>query len=286
MTVAEEARAKINLALHVIGRRPDGYHDLDMLVAFADVGDTVTLAPSDQDRFAIDGPMADGLGADDDNLVLRALRGFRALSGRAEPLAIRLTKRLPIASGIGGGSADAAATLRGLCRMDGLPTDDPALASLALSLGADVPMCLDGRPACVTGIGERIAPTAGRFSFGLLLANPRVGVSTPAVFRSLERRYNPPLPALPTFDKAADLAAFLATETRNDLEQPARAIVPAIGDVLAAIASLPGVRLARMSGSGATCFGLFDDRPTAEVAGVQLASEHPAWWVAPAETHF
>lgn len=281
MSIVEEARAKVNLALHVTGRRPDGYHELDMLVAFADTGDTVILTPSDQDRFDIDGPMAGEIEADVDNLVMQALRGFRETAGRSKPLAIRLTKRLPIASGIGGGSADAAATLRGLCRLHGLATEDPAIAALARSLGADVPMCLASQPARVTGIGERIAPTAGRLSFGLLLVNPRVGVSTPAVFRALDRRDNSPIPALPAFDGTTGLATFLSRETRNDLEAPAMAIAPVIVDVIAVLADLPGIRLARMSGSGATCFGLFDTREAAEAAGAQLATKHPAWWIEP-----
>lgn len=284
--VVEQARAKINLALHVTGRRPDGYHELDMLVAFVDVGDEVTLAPAGADRFDIAGPMAAGLAADADNLVLRAVRGFRALTGRTEPLAVRLVKRLPVASGIGGGSADAAATLRALCRLYDHPVDDPALARLALSLGADVPMCLVGRPARVSGVGERIEPAAGRLAFGLLLVNPGVGLSTPAVFGALERRDNPPLPALPAIGSAADLAAFLAADTRNDLEPPARKLAPAIGDVLAALAALPGVWLTRMSGSGATCFGLFDDKPAAEAAAARLVKDHPDWWVEPAEARF
>lgn len=286
MSIVEEARAKVNLALHVIGRRPDGYHELDMLVAFADAGDTVTLTPSDRDRFDIDGPMAGDIQADADNLVLRALRGFRKTTGRTEPLAIRLTKRLPVASGIGGGSADAAATLRGLCRLHDCRSDNPDITALARSLGADVPMCLTGLPAHVTGIGEQIAPTAGRLSFGLLLVNPRVSVSTPAVFKTLERRDNPPLPALPTINTLTDLTAFFIAETRNDLERPAKAIAPAIIDALADIASLPGVRLARMSGSGATCFGLFDDRPAAEAAAAIFAKQHPDWWIQPATSSF
>ena len=284
MPIVEEARAKVNLALHVTGRRPDGYHELDMLVAFADVGDSVTLATSDTDGFVIDGPMAKGLSTEADNLVLRALRGFRELTGRTEPLSVRLTKRLPVASGIGGGSADAAATLRGLCRLHGVPDNHRALVDLALSLGADVPMCLAGRPARVTGIGERIAPTAGRLEFGLLLVNPRVGVSTPAVFRALERRDNPGLPDLPYFETLDHLSAFLTEKTRNDLEAPARAIAPVISDVLSALWSLPGVRLARMSGSGATCFGLFADRSTAEAARARLAAKRLNWWVAPASS--
>ncbi|MCM5552457.1 4-(cytidine 5'-diphospho)-2-C-methyl-D-erythritol kinase [Pleomorphomonas sp. NRK KF1] len=286
MPIVEEARAKVNLALHVTGRRPDGYHDLDMLVVFADIGDSLTLAASEAERFLIDGPMAAGLSADADNLVLRALNGFREVTGRTEPLAIQLTKRLPVASGIGGGSADAAAALRGLCRLHGLPADDPALAALVLSLGADVPMCIASTPAHVGGVGDRITPTTGQLSFGLLLVNPRVGLSTPAAFRALERRDNPPLPPLPAFDTVERLAGFLAGETRNDLEPPARTIAPVIGDVLAALADLPGIRLARMSGSGATCFGLFDDKTSAERAALKLAREHPDWWIEPAAATF
>lgn len=282
--VVVEARAKVNLALHVTGRRPDGYHDLDMLVA--DVGDEITLTLAGADRFDVAGPMAAGLATDADNLVLQAVRGFRALTGRIEPLAVRLVKRLPVASGIGGGSADAAATLRALCRLYDHPADDPALATLALSLGADVPMCLSGRPARVSGVGERIEPAAGRLAFGLLLVNPGVGLSTPAVFGVLERRDNPPLPALPAIGSATDLAAFLAADTRNDLEPPARRLAPEIGNVLAALATLPGVRLARMSGSGATCFGLFDNKPAAEAAAERLAEDHPGWWVEPAASVF
>lgn len=286
MPIVEEARAKVNLALHVTGRRPDGYHDLDMLVAFADIGDSVTLAASDADRFVIDGPMAAGLSTDTGNLVLRALNGFRELTGRTGSLSIRLTKRLPVASGIGGGSADAAATLRGLCRLHHLPADDPALAAVALSLGADVPMCIASTPAHVGGVGERITPTSGRLSFGLLLVNPRFGVSTPAAFRALERRDNPPLPPLPAFETVGHFADFLANETRNDLEPAARAIAPVIDDVLAALADLPGIRLTRMSGSGATCFGLFDDKTSASKAGLRLATEHPDWWIEPARATF
>lgn len=286
MPIVEEALAKINLALHVVGRRPDGYHDLDMLVAFANVGDTVTLERGNEDRFEIDGPIAHELSASTDNLVLGALRGFRALTGQSQPVNIRLTKRLPIASGIGGGSADAAATLRGLCRLHGHRVDDPALATVALSLGADVPMCLGGRPGHILGVGEQIVPTAGSLSLGLLLVNPRVAVSTPAVFRALEQRNNPPLPPLPSFEAVSDLAAFLAAETRNDLEAPARNLAPAIADVLSAVAELPSIHLARMSGSGATCFGIFEDLKAAKSAGDRLAANYPGWWIEPAMSAF
>ncbi len=283
--ILELAPAKINFALHVTGRRENGYHDLDMLVAFADgIGDRLTVDPSPTDSFAITGPMAVHLAADGDNLVTRARDGFRTLTGWAEPVAITLEKQLPVASGIGGGSADAAATLRALCRLSG--HDPAALADLALSLGADVPMCLLGQPAHISGIGETIRPVALGHRYGLLLVNPGVAVSTPSVFRALERRDNPRLPDLPTGLAADAFAAFLATSTRNDLEAPARQLAPVIGDVLAELGTLAGTRLARMSGSGATCFGLFDDAENAEAAAAGIQVRHPDWWVAAGVTSF
>lgn len=285
--IIEDAPAKINLALHVTGRRADGYHDLDMLVAFADgIGDKLTVAPSSSDSFAITGPMAGNLSADGDNLVIRARDGFRRLTGRTGPIAITLEKRLPVASGIGGGSADAAATLRALCRLSGQDPSSPALAGLALSLGADVPMCLAGRPARILGIGETIRPMALGHRFGLLLVNPGLAVSTPSVFRALERRDNPPLPALPAGLSAGAFAAFVAADTRNDLEAPAKRLSPAIGDVLSELGGLPGIRLARMSGSGATCFGLFDDGKSAGTAAIAIRQSRPQWWVAAGRTGF
>jgi 4-diphosphocytidyl-2-C-methyl-D-erythritol kinase len=283
--ILELAPAKINLALHVTGRRENGYHDLDMLVAFADgIGDRLSVEPASSDSFAITGPMAVHLSADGDNLVIRARDGFRALTGWIEPVAVTLEKHLPVASGIGGGSADAAATLRALCRLSG---HDPAsLADLALSLGADVPMCLVGRPAHISGIGETIQPVASGHRYGLLLVNPGIAVSTPSVFRTLERRDNPPLPDLPTDLSAEAFAAYLAANTRNDLEPPARHLAPVISDVLAELDGLAGIRLARMSGSGATCFGLFDDAEHAEAAGDIVHLSHPDWWVASGLTSF
>lgn len=283
--ILELAPAKINLALHVTGRRENGYHDLDMLVAFADgIGDRLTVARSLTDSFSITGPMAVHLAADGDNLVIRARDGFRTVTGWSVPVAITLEKHLPVASGIGGGSADAAATLRALCRLSG---HDPAsLAGLALSLGADVPMCLVGRPAHISGIGEAIRPVASGHRYGLLLVNPGVAVSTPSVFRALERRDNPPLPDLPTALSAEAFAAYLAANTRNDLEPPARHLAPVITDVLAELDTLAGVRLTRMSGSGATCFGLFEDAASAEAAATAVHTGHPGWWVASGLTSF
>lgn len=269
--ITEFAPAKVNLALHVTGRRADGYHLLDSLVVFVDVGDVVTLQRSDRLSLEVTGPQACHVPLGDDNLVLRAAR----LMGGAA--ALRLDKQLPVASGLGGGSTDAAATLRGIARLHrrALPTGDAVLG-----LGADVPVCLAGRPARMTGIGEALTPWGGVPRGWLVLANPGVAVSTPEVFRQLDRRDNPPLPdALPHLATVADLALFLQQQ-RNDLQQPALRLAPVIAEVLTALASISGCCLARMSGSGATCFGLFADRAGAEAAAEAVRSAWPGWWVA------
>ncbi|MCF1708074.1 4-(cytidine 5'-diphospho)-2-C-methyl-D-erythritol kinase [Tabrizicola sp. J26] len=276
MAIDAFAPAKINLTLHITGRRADGYHLLDSLVAFAGVGDTVTAGRADQLSLRIDGPMAAGLSAGEDNLVLRAARLLAPNMGAA----LRLTKRLPVASGIGGGSADAAATLRALAELWTLPLPD---SGRVLSLGADVPVCLDGRPARMSGVGEIVEPLAAPLPQAwLVLANPGVAVSTPAVFAALERRDNPPMPdRLPDWPDAAGLAAFLIGQ-RNDMEAAAIRLLPVIADVKAALAAQPGCLVARMSGSGATCFGLFEDAAEASAAAGRLQQDHPGWWVAPA----
>ncbi len=279
MAVERPARAKINLALHVTGRRPDGYHMLDLLVAFAEVGDTIAAETAERLSLTIDGPMAAesaGLSADlsagADNLVLRAAR----LIGPDRTAAIRLTKRLPVASGIGGGSADAAATLLALADLWSLPL--PAPGDI-LSLGADVPVCLSGRPARMRGIGEIVKPLAAPLPpVWLVLANPGVAIPTPAVFAALTRRDNPALPeVLPAFPDAAALASFLATQ-RNDLAAPATALEPVIAATLAALSAQPGCLLARMSGSGATCFALFAAPAPAEAAAAAIRRSEPRWW--------
>lgn len=274
---AERAPAKVNLALHVTGRRPDGYHLLDTVVVHGGSADRVAVlrrppAPTVDGTTAMDlvigGPRAAGLAADADNLVLRAARLLEAEARRlgrsVAPVALRLDKHLPVASGIGGGSSDAAATLRLLDRVWGLDLGRDRLAALSLPLGADLPMCVWGTPLRARGIGEAIEPLAPLPPFRLVLANPGVPVATPAVFRALTRRDNPPLPDLPAgFADLDALVAWLAA-TRNDLEAPAIDLVPAIGETLAALRALPGCRVARMSGSGATCFALFEpdaDRP-------------------------
>lgn len=263
--VTEVAPAKLNLALHVTGRRGDGYHLLDSLVAFAELGDEIRLAPGA--GLHLTGPFADDLPAGG-NLCLAAARlmGVRA--------AITLEKRLPVASGLGGGSADAAAVLRGLARA-GLALPDPAQI---LVLGADVPACLDARPARMRGIGEILDPIAPLPALDLVLVNPGIAVSTPAVFGALTHRDDPPLPPLPA--RFADREALLdwLAGTHNALEAPARALVPAIGTALTALAD-QGAELARMSGSGASCFGIFPSRAQAEDAAAAIRDMHPDWWV-------
>lgn len=276
MAIDVFAPAKINLTLHVTGRRADGYHLLDSLVAFAGVGDTVTAEAADHLSLQIDGPMAAGLDAGDDNLVLRAARLLAPGGGAA----LRLTKRLPVASGIGGGSADAAATLRALARLWSLPLPDHART---LSLGADVPVCLDCRPARMRGVGEGIEPLVTPLPDAwLVLVNPGVAVSTPAVFAALDRRDNPPMPdRLPDWPDAGSLAAFLATQ-RNDMEAAAIRLEPVIAVAKEALAAQTGCLIARMSGSGATCFGLFGKAAEAKHAAEALKQDHPGWWVTPA----
>jgi len=270
----EFAPAKINLALHVAGRRGDGYHLLDSLVVFADVGDRITVKAADALSLTVTGPMAAGLTAGDDNLVLRAARAFGAAPGAA----ITLEKHLPVAAGIGGGSSDAAATLRALARLWQRPLPAP---TAVLALGADVPVCLAGRPARMTGIGAGLVPVMLPAAW-LVLVNPGVQLSTGAVFAGLKRHGHPAMPRdLPQFQGVADLAAFLRL-ARNDLEAPAIRLAPAIAQCKATLAAMSGCLLARMSGSGATCFGLFADPLTAHAAAHALQAAQPGWWVAAA----
>ena len=279
--VEANAHAKLNLYLHVVGRRPDGYHLLDSLIAFASVHDTVTVRSGRGLTLNIDGPFSAALNeAGEDNLALKAARGLATLTGRHADAALTLTKRLPIASGIGGGSADAAAALRALCRLWQVSPEPAALRGLALSLGADVPMCLEGLAARIGGIGEEIAPVAALPQVGLLLVNPLVAVPTPAVFKARQGDFSNRARSMSAPASLDDLVEYLSG-TRNDLEPPARAIAPVIGDALGAISGLAGCRLARMSGSGATCFGLFANEAAARRAGDALALIHPHWWIAP-----
>ena len=270
------APAKVNLALHVLGRRTDGYHVLDSLVVFASIGDHVRAEAAEGLSLSVTGPFAAALGNEPDNLVLRAARALAEAGGIAPRAHLTLDKHLPVASGIGGGSADAAAALRALAHLWRLEVPEPDMARLALRLGADVPVCLRGQPARMGGIGEELAAVPMLPPFGLLLVNPGVGVSTPAVFRARTGAFSRPLDLPTSWPDAAALAAWLA-ETGNDLEPPAISLQPVIGDVLARLRALPGCRLARMSGSGATCFGLFDSAGAAEAAARVVGG--PGWWV-------
>lgn len=272
------ARAKVNLYLHVTGRRADGYHLLDSLIVFADTGDEIALAPADRLSLAIDGPFAAELEAGPDNLVLRAAGALQELTGARAGASIRLTKNLPIASGIGGGSADAAATLAGLCGLWDVAPGRAALLRLAAQLGADVPVCLDGVPSFVGGIGEDLAPARGLPPSWLLLANPRVATPTPAVFKARQGSFSKPARWSEPPRDFAEFAARLRS-CGNDLTEPAIRVTPAIRDVLVALAGLPGCVLARLSGSGATCFGLFADEASARAAEAELRAAQPGWWV-------
>ncbi|MGR9475740.1 4-(cytidine 5'-diphospho)-2-C-methyl-D-erythritol kinase [Rhizobium leguminosarum] len=282
--IAEEARAKINLALHVTGQRPDGYHLLDMLVTFTDHGDRLDFMPSPTDEFTLSGRFGETLAGDGGtNLVLKARDLLReAIGPLAFPVRIHLEKNLPVASGIGGGSADAAATLRGLMRLWDTSLPEEALAALALKLGADVPMCLASRPLIARGIGEKIEPVPELPVLAVVLANPLKGVSTPEVFRRLATKNNPSLSLSPSRPQTADWLAAIAA-ARNDLEPPAREMVPEIA-VISAMLQAHGALLTRMSGSGATCFGIFATMAAAEDAAAALHDARPDWYFQATET--
>ncbi|WP_269932091.1 4-(cytidine 5'-diphospho)-2-C-methyl-D-erythritol kinase [Aminobacter sp. HY435] len=281
VSYAELAPAKINLALHVTGRRADGYHLLESLVVFAELGDRITVSPAGEDRFLVDGPFADNVPLDGGNLVLRARDALRTAFGAASapPVSIALEKNLPVASGIGGGSSDAAATMRALARFWRLPVAAAELARLGLPLGADLPMCLAARPLIARGIGERLEPVGQMPVLNMVLVNPGIAVETPKVFGALASRDNPPLARL--CDGLA-VRSWLSG-TRNDLEAPAMSIEPSIADVLDELRR-SGATFARMSGSGATCFGIYDDAATASRAAAHLAGDHPGWFTAATTT--
>ena len=272
------ARAKLNLYLHVLGRRGDGYHDLDSLVAFAAFGDRLTVAPAEDLTLEVDGPFAEALAGTGDTLVLRAARLLQARFEVAHGAAIRLEKRIPVAAGLGGGSSDAAAALRGLTRLWGLPARSDDLAALGLELGTDVPVCLARRPAFVGGIGERLEPAPPLPETGLVLANPRIPLSTPEVFAARQGPFSSPARWTQPVREPETLARLLQ-DRRNDLSRPALVLAPEIGEVLAALTALPEVLLARMSGSGATCVGLTRGQAEAETAAEALRAERPGWWV-------
>lgn len=276
------APAKLNLYLHVTGRRNDGYHTLNSLVAFAGLADAVAVETRKGGGFSLtfDGPFAAALEDADDNLILRAARALAVHAGPEAGADIHLTKNIPVAAGLGGGSADAAAALLALDRLWGTHRSD--LADIALALGADVPVCLAAAPARVGGIGEKVEPAGPLPDMGLLLVNPGTGLATRSVFMAADTSpaafgASAPAPGGPFADADALLAALAGTG--NDLDTPARAIAPAIGRVLEAMGGRAECRLVRMSGSGATCFGLYDDAAAAERAADAIRAAQPGWWV-------
>lgn len=276
-TFVEFAPAKINLYLHLTGRRPDGYHLISSLIAFADVGDEIAVGSGAGLTLTIEGPFAAGLSNNSTNLVMRAAASLAEALGVPANAAIRLTKRLPVSSGIGGGSADAAATLRALIKLWRKEPSAEALARLGLSLGADIPVCLRGRPTLVSGIGEILEPAPKLPPVWLALVNPGVAVATREVFAARQADFSEPLPLTIAPTDAASFAVALR-ERGNDLADPARRIAPAIGEVLSALGAAPGCLLARMSGSGATCFGLFAAAGAAQTAVQTIGAAHPNWW--------
>lgn len=280
--VTRLAPAKLNLFLHVVGRRADGYHLLQSLVAFADLGDRVSVAPAPDGSFTLrlTGPFADAIdGAAEDNLVLRAARALAARLGRGGA-SIMLEKSLPVAAGIGGGSADAAAALSALAELWGADISPQELQALALGLGADVPACLAGRPVLMEGIGERLTPCAIPQGLGVLLANPGTPLSTSAIFADfrVHEGFSPEGPIDLPEGRLDWLRAV--RERHNDLERPARRICPEVVEALDLLGGLQGVEIARMSGSGATCFGLFAEPAAAAAGAARLAALRPGWWTA------
>ncbi|TPL80082.1 4-(cytidine 5'-diphospho)-2-C-methyl-D-erythritol kinase [Mesorhizobium sp. B2-3-13] len=274
------APAKINLALHVTGRRPDGYHLIESLAVFTRFGDRIEIAPAEGDDFAVSGRYAPDVPPDGDNLVLKARDALRQATGlrSTPPVIIRLEKNLPVASGVGGGSSDAAAVLRGLADSWGLDIDSAELARIGLSLGADVPMCLAAKPLVARGIGEELSMLPDFSALGLVLVNPGTPVSTAEIFAALSRRDNEPLPPLPRSIEFHSLRNWLEI-TRNDLEPAALAMRPAIGRALSWL-DKAGSGFSRMSGSGATCFGLFETGNVAKRAAAEIRSRQPDWFVA------
>ncbi|WP_299624865.1 4-(cytidine 5'-diphospho)-2-C-methyl-D-erythritol kinase [uncultured Tateyamaria sp.] len=276
------APAKINLCLHVTGQRSDGYHLLDTLVAFADIGDTVTLSVDGPGGLDVSGPEATPDLAGDGNIMSATAARFWG----EEALSMHLDKQLPIASGIGGGSADAAATYRGVLALRAAvegrdaPRDPTAEDAVALmEIGADVPMCVPSTPARVQGIGEQITPISDLHPYPIVLVNPRVQVSTPTVFKRLARKENPALDRLPRDFEDRDLVLDWLGAQRNDLQAPALEVCPEVGAVLEALGKDQACRLTRMSGSGATCFGLFIRMHEATAAAEAISATHPGWWI-------
>ncbi len=281
ITSERRAHAKINLALHVVGRRADSYHLLDSIAVFADLADRVVIAPASELTVSVSGPFAAHAPGDRNDLAWRAAEAFFGHGGRRLNVSIHVEKDIPAGAGLGGGSADAAAVLLALNESAAPPIAPDTLRAIGLSLGADVPMCLTGRALRARGVGEEITTLAGWPALPMVLVWPARTVSTAAVFAALPSRENPPLPDLPVAGGVISPAAITEwlRACRNDLEAPARAIAPEIGAVLDALRDTPDCQLARMSGSGSACFGLYSDFREAEAAAEQLSATRPDWWV-------
>ncbi len=276
--VRRRAWAKVNLYLHVTGRRPDGYHEIDSLIVFAGIGDRIEISASDRLDLRVSGPLAAAVPLDEQNLGFRAAQALAEACGSAGGARIELEKHLPVAAGLGGGSADAAAVLAGLSEHWHSAAPRPSRQEIALGLGADVPVCLYGRPAFVAGIGERLTRAPPLPPAWLVLVNPGIALATSEVFAARRGGFSGPgrwSETLPDLPAVAERLAGLG----NDLEAPARALAPEIDLALALIGQMPEVLLARMSGSGATCFGLFANREEARNAVTAIGTERPDWWV-------
>ena len=277
-TASVTAPAKVNLTLHVTGQRSDGYHLLDSLVVFADMGDRITARPAGDLSLTVSGPFAAGVPTDGSNLILRAAGALAKARGVTTGATLHLEKNLPHAAGIGSGSSDAAASLRLLSDLWGvvpLSADDPAV----LALGADVPVCLAGpAPQRMSGIGEVLTPVGPLPDAAIVLVRPPVAVPTAQVFRGLAAKNGAPMTALPETPDFAQFASWLRAQ-RNDLQAPAIAVAPVIGEVIALLRAEPAVAVAAMSGSGATCFALLRDPAEARAVAERISAAHPDWWV-------
>ncbi len=276
MLVSEQAHAKINLALHILGRRLDGYHELDSIVAFADVADVLTISPAAEVSISLSGPFANDLPRDDENIVLTGWHLLSDFAGKKNipfsPVKFHLEKNLPITSGIGGGSSDAAAALRGLIRLFNLSVSPQDMNEIALQLGADIPVCLVQKTSRMRGIGEIISPIDVALPSGIVLVNPRIPAPTPKVFESLNLQCGQSFGA--GIGNVYDIHSW-----RNDLTVPALTLVPEIADMIASLNFQPDNICSRMSGSGATCFGLFESLEKARSAAEAIAENYPNWWV-------
>jgi 4-diphosphocytidyl-2-C-methyl-D-erythritol kinase len=283
----ENGRAKVNLTLRVVGRRADGYHDIESVVAFADCADHLTLTPGSELELVATGPLAEACGATSDNLVIKAARLLQERVPDLKVGGFTLDKVLPVAAGIGGGSADAAAALRLLAQLNGLALDDERLHAVALATGADVPVCLTSRPCDMTGVGESLLPLSLPI-MPCVMVNPRVPVATKDVFSALGLRNGELLvgatdvlrgTAWPEAGASVEDWVEVLAASSNDLEGPATRIQPIIGEVISALSATNGAWLARMSGSGATCFAIYENTADAGRAADEIRRHHPEWWV-------